>query len=255
MSRLEVATQFVESARRAVSAPELAYLLESATRELGFHYFALVHSLDFRTVRAPAFQLHNYPESWVDRFTQDGLHAEDPVHQACLRSNVGFAWTELPTLIPLTNRQRAILVAASRHGLRFGFTAPANLAGEYGACSFASGQEPRLTDETLMIAQLVGGFAFQAARRLQDLDRTALRPKPRLTGRQRECLLLAIRGKTDWEIGKILSLSEETVSRHLDTARARYGVTKRIQLAAHAIFDGEISLIEVLIGQVPLKRE
>ena len=47
-----------------------------------------------------------------------------------------------------------------------------------------------------------------------------------------------------WEISRILGLSEETVARHIDLARARYGVTKRLQLAVHAIFDGQISFLE-----------
>jgi len=255
MAELDVASAFLARAHAARSPDDLHAILDDATREIGFRYFALVHRLDFRTAEAPALQLHNYPNAWAARFVSECLHAEDPVHQACLRSNVGFIWTDLPTLIPVTSRQRAIIEEAAAHGLRFGFTMPANLMGEYGACSFASERELRLPTETLMIAQLVGAFAFQAARRIRSLDPKAVRAAPRLTPRQRDCLLLAIRGKTDWEISRILGLSEETVSRHLDTARARYGAVKRLQLAAHAIFDGEISLIEALAGQVPLKRE
>lgn len=66
---------------------------------------------------------------------------------------------------------------------------------------------------------------------------------------------MAIQGKTDWEISVILELSQETVSQHLDMARERYGVTKRLPLAIHAIFDGQISFIEALSWQFPQERE
>ena len=71
-------------------------------------------------------------------------------------------------------------------------------------------------------------------------------PDVRLTDRQRECLILAARGKTDWEIAKILGIKEETASLHLKMARDRYGVAKRLPLAIRAIYDGQISFGEVL---------
>lgn len=255
MPGIELSTSFLERSKTLQSRDELALLLEEVTLALGFSYFALVHHTDLRQAGQQSIQIHNYPNSWATRFIEDGMHAEDPVHQACLRSNVGFAWSELSSLIPLTRRQRTILDDASRHGLKFGFTTPANVPGEYGSCSFASDRELQPSGETLMLAQMIGGFAYQAARRLQAIDSTDHRVAPRLTRRQHDCLLFAIRGKTDWEISRILGLSEETVSQHLSMARARYGVVKRLQLAAHAILDGEVNLIEALSTQVPLKRE
>ena len=38
------------------------------------------------------------------------------------------------------------------------------------------------------------------------------------------CLLLAMQGKSDWDIGQILGLSPETVNQHFDMARSRFGV-------------------------------
>lgn len=49
-------------------------------------------------------------------------------------------------------------------------------------------------------------------------------------------------GKTDWEIARILNLSEETVTRYLKTARQRFGVTRRTQLALAAMNAGLIEM-------------
>ncbi|MBB5720345.1 DNA-binding CsgD family transcriptional regulator [Stakelama sediminis] len=46
---------------------------------------------------------------------------------------------------------------------------------------------------------------------------------PVLTRRQRDCLIWAARGKGDWEISRILGVSEETVAKHFRAACERYG--------------------------------
>jgi LuxR family quorum-sensing system transcriptional regulator CciR len=76
--------------------------------------------------------------------------------------------------------------------------------------------------------------------------RASIAPLPRLTDRQRDCLVWASRGKSDWEIGRILGIGQETVVQHLKDARERYGVPKRTQLAIHALFDGTIGFLDVL---------
>lgn len=101
-----------------------------------------------------------------------------------------------------------------------------------------------MSGEQLPLLQLVGAFAFEAARRMQ---RMRIAPGPvRLTDRQRECVMWAARGKSDWEISRILGISQDTVIEHLRHARERYGVGKRTLLAIHALFDGTIGFFDVL---------
>jgi len=56
----------------------------------------------------------------------------------------------------------------------------------------------------------------------------------------------AARGKSDWEIARILGISHQTVIEHLRHARERYGVARRTLLAVHALFDGTIGFLDVL---------
>ena len=71
-------------------------------------------------------------------------------------------------------------------------------------------------------------------------------PAPVLTDRQRDCVLWAARGKSDWEISRILGVGQETVIRHLKQARERYGVSKRTSLAIRALFDGTLTFTDIL---------
>ena len=170
----------------------------------------------------------------------------DPVHRASSMTCVGFPWSQLDEMIALTPNDRRILDLARREGIGDGFTVPAHVPGEaHGSCSFAAEAGRPLREEHLPMAQLVGAFAFEAARRIRRL-REPVSPLPRLTDRQRECVMWAARGKSDWEISQILGVSHETVIQHLKQARERYGVGKRTLLAVHALFDGTIAFIDVL---------
>jgi LuxR family quorum-sensing system transcriptional regulator CciR len=256
MSRLDVVEQFIALARAAQTHSELFDLLETSVREIGFAYFALVHHADLRDQRSKIIRLYNYPSAWVDYFIANALYAEDPIHIASLHSNVGFRWSDISDKIQLTRRQHRILEMAAEHGLRNGYTVPANIPGEAtGSCSFAMADTTDLPEHSLLVAELIGDFAFEAARRLGRNQNPPGNPPPRLTPRQHDCLLLAIHGKTDWEISRILGLSRETVTQHLEMAREKYGVLKRVQLAVRAIYDGQISFLDALEGQFPKTGE
>jgi len=235
---------FVRDVRDLRSEEALAAALGEIARELGFRYFALTHHVDLRASSA-AIRLHNYPAGWAEWFETQSLGTSDPVHRASNVTSVGFAWSALSEMIALTAGDRQILKLARREGIGEGFTVPAHVPGEaHGSCSFACATGERFAGEHLPLLQLVGAFAFEAARRMRRI-RLAKGPVA-LTDRQRECVMWAARGKSDWEIARILGISEDTVGEHLRHARERYGVGKRTLVAVHALFDGTIGFVDVL---------
>jgi LuxR family quorum-sensing system transcriptional regulator CciR len=244
---MEVIDHFISRAQSLKSSDELFTLMQDVTVEIGFQYFALINHVDFRQSLHGVIQIENYPAPWSKQFIAHGLYSKDPVLCASLVSNAGFPWVDVPKMITLTPTQEEILSNAAKNGLGDGYTVPANIPGEfYGSCSFAMRDGLKAPVKNYPLAHVIGAFAYQAARRLTRSGDMFDSQVPRLTTRQRDCLVWAIKGKTDWEISKILGVSQETVSRHLDMARERYGVTKRLPLAIHAIFDGQISFIEAL---------
>jgi LuxR family quorum-sensing system transcriptional regulator CciR len=252
MSRLRIAAQFVELARITQNTEDLRRLLEGIAMEIGFRHFALVDHVDLRSKFAHSVRLENYPEAWASHFVEKGLYAEDPIHRACLMSNAGFTWAEVPKLIKLTSRQRTILEEAAKHGLGAGYTIPVTIPGEpSGSCSFVTRPGSDLPIEDIVVAQAIGVFALQAARRLARQGVPSRPSPPQLTSRQHDCLLLAMHGKSDWHIGRMLGISPETVNRHFDIARDRFDVATRQQLAVRALYDGQIGFIEALSSQLP----
>lgn len=235
---------FVRDVRDVESEEALAEALAEVTHDLGFRYFALTHHVDVRK-SCDAIRIHNYPSGWAEWFEEQSLGATDPVHRATNITSVGFAWSQLPDLIALTDKDRRVLELARREGIGDGFTVPAHVPGDaHGSCSFACATGERFSDQHLPLLQLVGAFAFEAARRMRR-NRFSTGPV-QLTDRQRECVMWAARGKSDWEIARVLGLSEATVGEHLRHAYERYGVGKRTLVAVHALFDGTIGFLDVL---------
>jgi len=235
---------FVRDVRELQTEEALAGALADVSRDLGFRYFALTHHLDVRRSSA-AIRIHNYPEGWAEWFDEQSLGATDPVHRASNVTSVGFAWSRLPDMIVLSADDRRILDLARCQGIGDGFTVPAHVPGEaHGSCSFACAADDPFSERHLSLLQLVGAFSFEAARRMRRARFAA--PSIQLTDRQRECVMWAARGKSDWEIARILGISHETVIEHLRHARERYGVGKRTLLAIHALFDGTIGFLDVL---------
>ncbi len=239
---------FVEDVRAVDTDADLRTILAQISRELGFAYFALAHHVDMRHAPQSAIRIHNYPEDWEHYFDEQQLGRTDPVRRACQLTAVGFAWSQLPGMIQLTKRDHQVLDAAAEQGIGDGFTVPAHVPGEVnGSCTFATPRGCFIEAEHLAMAQLVGAFAFEAARRLARLRIQELSNPPHLSNRQRDCLIWVARGKSDSEIAMILGISPETVHQYVKETRATYDVVSRSQLVAQALFSGTITFQDILM--------
>ncbi len=247
MGRLTIAEGFRALVQCIDKSSDLSDVLSECSRAMGFRYFALAHHIDFASSPATGIRLHNYPAEWQHWFDARRLGRVDPIHRASHVANFGFNWSLVPQMIELTQGDREVLREARRFGIGDGFTVPSSVAGEYpGSCSFAVGSDQEFPEGHVLIAQLVGGLAFEAARRIARPGHSAI-PLIPLTDRQRDCVLWAARGKTDWEIARILGVSKDTVIQHLKHARERYGVQRRAHLAVMALYEGSICFSDIFI--------
>ena len=247
MRDLARVNEYIAHSRTVASLDGLSGLTADMSRDMGFDLFTLTQrDLSIRDRPAERFFLSTYPEGWIERIVEQRYYADDPAYLASCRTSVGFTIADIPRLIPLTSRQRLILEEARRAGVGEAFTVPGHIPGESnGIATFAVRAGRELPSHRLPMAQLVGAFAYEAARRLRaDLDK---RSGPvTLSARQIECVLYVAKGKTDWEIAQILGIREDTVTEHVDEARRRYDVAKRAQLVVRALYDGHISLTDAL---------
>ncbi len=234
----------------------LELLLEAAALELGFRHYAMIHHDDARVKTPGLIHMQNYPAVYAERYVAGQLHRIDPVVHTCHTASASFCWSDIGELIALRASHRRFLEAGAREGVADGITVPAYVLGERsGSCNFSGPLRPEIVRRSLGAVQLVGSFAFQAARRiilgvgvggggsgpgsLREVRSAGLRP------RERECIILAGHGKSNEDIGTILGLSAGTVKNYIASACARYRVHNRTQVLIAAAIDGEVGIHEV----------
>jgi len=261
MSRLSDVDAFIDQSRNCDTADDLRGIMDAITREMGFHSYALLqHAGRFSWSDRSHLALSSYPLAWIEYFFGHGLDSDDPVKLSSRKTGLGFSFAEMPRLIQYTHRQRRVLDAARREGITDGFAVPLHIPGEpSGTCTFIVRNGAPLPDRSFAAAQLVGGFAYEAGRRLKQAgapfldrgiaarksDRSIGSKSKRLTSRQLDCLMLVARGKTDWETARILGIAPETVKHHLRIVREHYGVTTRTQAAIRAILAQDVALSDL----------
>ena len=242
---------FVRLIRACTDSRSLRAALAHVSRQLGFDYFALTYHIERRHLRAhlrptEPFTLDDYPAEWKKLMMARRYFSDDPVLAAVERTSAAFVWSDIPNLMELTARQREILQAAAAMGLGEGFTVPVHVPGDCtGSCSFIARAGQELPREALPAAQYLGAIAFETARRF--VAATKIRA-PRLTQRQFDCIVLVAQGKSDSDVGRLLGISDQTVHKHIEDAKRRYGVATRIQLVVRTLFDNRLTFGDVLSG-------
>ncbi len=237
---------FVDNAKKAPDLQALADLTQGITQDLGFDYFALLHTPRPNAPPADTLQLTTYPSNWVDLVRDRAYWVDDPVFTACEIADAGFPWRHIPDMVVLSDKQRDVMRLARNEGLLDGFTVPIPKCGTtVGLCSFATRREGGANRDNAAAAQSVGWFAFEAARRI-GTSMPLQPPAPPLTPRQLDCVVLYARGKSDSVMARLLGISPKTCNEHIEIAKRRYGVATRQQLLARALWNGQLSFADIL---------
>ncbi|WIW88051.1 autoinducer binding domain-containing protein [Sphingobium sp. V4] len=224
-------------------------LMEAVANEIGCRFWALVHHDDLAVPRDGLVDLKHYPAAVVRRLVRDRHMRRDPVIRGCLFADSAFVWSDLPSIIALDRSDEAALAFGARWGLNEGISVPSCLLGDcIGSCTFAGMRRPETAPSLLGLVQMIGVFAFQAARRLHGSP-GAPRARPRLHPRPRDCVALAGRGYSNKEIARALGLAPRTVDGYLTEARRLFDAHDRTELVVSAILAGEVGLHELRRGQ------
>ena len=251
--RVRIAQELGAAFFEIETANELKDALKRASQRMGFDHFAL--SLEARTSDDSDTEmlLHDYPDEWAKVYTVFDLAGRDPVRRACDKAFAGFAWEGIGQLIPMTRGDRQMLAVGRECGIGDGFTVPRHLPGmARGTFTFAVAPDKSLPHRWLVVAEYLGTLALSMALKISGMARPVA--LPRLSDRQRECLLWVARGKTAAETAIILGISSETVIQHLKMARERYEVHCSQSLILAAMFDGLIGFGDVFKGQGDFRR-
>lgn len=245
MSRTPIDIDTMRGFADAPNTEALSAHIERIIRPLGIDYWFYAVDLPLVNEHPDQLRIGTYPEEWVTHyFTMDYIGI-DPVISHCHDHATPVSWEEAQLhhrriLDPHLQRVRHLFGEAREFGLRQGVSVPLHGPGvSWGLMSFSSRTlSARDFEAILPDLHLLSHFVHEAAR--QFLRTRTPAPLPALTRRERECLSWAAEGKTSWEIGQLLNISERTSIFHLQNATHKLGVSGRQAAIARAISLGLI---------------
>lgn len=234
---------FAEFCDQATSAEIIGERFMREVAALGFCYAACASHVDPLKPPPGAVMMVNYPKIWLERFSANRYAARDPVFLAARRQVLPFQWSDWRFRHGLEADQIEILHEAADVGLADGFTIPIHAPDALPAsCSLAIGPDG-IDPLHVRDAHWYAVYAHESARRL--LSTPAPRRRVRLGRRERQCLELIARGKSDFEISVIVGLSEHTIHNTVRRIMSKYGVATRVQAFVRALRDGELRMEDV----------
>jgi DNA-binding CsgD family transcriptional regulator len=188
---------------------------------------------------APQFRsLHNLPAGYRRLYDDRARSVKHPVMQHCKLRNVPLVWNRATFA---ANDALALWEPQAAHGLSCGIALALHLPDGHHFCISGS-RDQALPANAAELSRMVADlhlFAVYAAdaaiRLLAELPAAHQQPAPALTRRELECLQWTLEGKTAWELGRILAISEHTAVRHLNNAIHKLGAVNKHQAALRAL--------------------
>lgn len=235
MSRkiLDQTLEFIRQINRARRPEDICTTLLHTVEEFGFKH-VLAGTIPVpgasRRQQETNVLLHEWPQSWWDRYFSRGYLFVDPAIKRVLNGASPFLWSELQPLCRDDPAAARVMNEAGDFSLRQGFTVPLmTLGGDVAGFSFA-GEHIEVPQAKRGMLQLVATFALGRALTIDELPSTV-----RLSARQAEVLRWSAEGKTEWEIGEILCVSEHAAHEALRQVRMKLEASNRVHAVAKAI--------------------
>jgi LuxR family quorum-sensing system transcriptional regulator CciR len=235
--------EFVEQSQDVDSLDALETLLISRVRSMGFDYAVYCQVSRYQASGDPAslVKLSTLPDVWVTHYVRSDYSEIDPVIHRARHSARPFLWRDVWSG-DLLRKQRGLRDESAMVGLRHGVTVP--LFGPGGQAALLSVSGDIAEAEGPQAARMLGAMGVQFQLVYQELaDEDEDEPVPEfvpLTPREREVLLWAARGKSNWDISQILSVSESAVNFHITNAMRKLDATGRVMAVLKAIRHGLI---------------
>lgn len=226
------------------TSPEDVYLTTTKIAQcLGFDDILHANRCTKSPTHTHKIQMNGGLLLWRKHYEENEYEKIDPLVAYCAQHVIPIHWNSQQFNAPFTQK---LYQDAMDFGLMGGVTFP--IHGSLVKASFLSlifSRSQGLRDGEIgglfASGHLLACYMHESLQRLTS-SQTTQKPKIKpLTAREVQCLSWAAAGKTSWEIGTILRISERTVIFHLSNSVAKIGATNRQHAIVRAITLGLIN--------------
>jgi LuxR family transcriptional regulator, quorum-sensing system regulator BjaR1 len=219
----------IERINQAASPEVVLEVFEKALTEIGAQYLAVIF-LPSGGERIEEMALAwKVPAEWKEHYSNANFFQRDPAVRHSCRTILPFDWESSPCDPENEREWLEVLQRGRDFGVQKGIAVPVpSPSGMIGAV-WVGGPD---FDEREVHKPLLHSLGLHVFHRLEHFLGRRRHGKVRLTEREREILAWVSEGKTAWEIGCILSISQRTVEWHIEKACKRLGAANRLQAIA-----------------------
>ncbi|MBS0447912.1 MAG: autoinducer binding domain-containing protein [Proteobacteria bacterium] len=206
------------------------------TKRLGFDTVSATVVIDHLLGEAEFITIDNTPQAYIQAFQNRENWRRDPVMQHCKHQSMPIIWSQ-DTYVRegMGDKWEEQARFGYRHGIALALHLPEGRHFFFGVdrdqpVPMDAGELTRVVADL----QLFAVHAHEAALRL--LLPTASAPGlPALTPRELETLRWTMEGKTAWEVGNVLGITERTAALHVNNATHKLGCVNKHQAVLKAL--------------------
>lgn len=241
-SELLQVLEFAQTVDRFTSLAQLERAIEGILKGFGVTQYGVHRVFDPGHQARPGLLFGTVDRAWEKRYTSVNHVANDPAVRMLFETTRPYTWTAARQRFASKNAEVVMEECREINGTREGLVVPIHEVDGSVLTALFSGADMDVPAEAVPALQLLGYYYALRGREL-----IALKTRPdddapsALTARQAECLKWVSAGKTDDEIGEILSVSSRTVHNHIEAAKRVLGVGKRSQAVFMAYRRGWLS--------------
>jgi LuxR family quorum sensing-dependent transcriptional regulator len=237
-----LAFDFVEDISQLDCADAVLGKFQTAVGRFGFSALALGELPAPHSNVLNPFFVSTWSPELAEAYVGEGHIREDPSIEVARRGGFPSMWSELEARWRAAGRSTRAFQLVASHGFREGFVIPVHGPGPYRGLVALLGEADALPLRDRAAIHLMALYLHERLRQMLAPEPMTALPEalPRLSPGEVECVKWLLAGKSDWEMGEILGISEATAHWRIERAKAKFGVKTRAQLAALAIQRGYV---------------
>lgn len=229
--------EFVSCMGETENLDELVSLFDDLIGEFGYEYFRCAEVVRRNDPLDPYVAFGEISEDWCERYKEQKYVFSDSTVQLGLQSKYPFAWSDVQKKKRISSVAKRIFEEAEiEFGYRDGLVVPIHL--DNGSVSMFSiiGEAPDISDPVRRGLGMAAVFMHSKARNfvMEEAEIASNKAPVSVSKRQLDCIQWVAEGKSDWEISRILGISESTVHNHIEAAKKGFAVNTRVQAVVEA---------------------
>ena len=225
------AFEFIDDLEGCASVAAVVDAMKKVLRDLGIDLFCLNVFPSPQQGFDEVLLASRLPAGWLELYLQENYIAHDPSQRYAQRTVHPFEWKDAPYDPQGEPKALECVQRANDFKIGNGLVVPVPGPGGCTGQVWMSALNFRLSKRDKPMLHLMALYAFDHVERISG----HVKPEPTLSPRQREILTWAAIGKTAWEIGEILHISDRTVEWHLQSMAHKLGTFNRTQTVTVAI--------------------